>query len=251
MRILGVIDLMAGRAVHARGGRREYYLPVRSVAGTPITGGDPLAVARAYLKLGITEFYVADLDAITSAVPPAVTISALAGMAPLWLDAGISSANAARRALAAGATRVVIGLETLTAVNALAAICDTIGSEHVAFSLDLQNGVPLARPGVADSMSPETIAAVAVAAGATAILVLDLARVGAAGGPDADVIRRIHDAVPQALLLAGGGISGPGDLAAVASAGCEGVLVASALHDGRLTAADVDAARRRHPYVSR
>src|SRR6185369_9228603 len=34
VRILGVLDLLAGRAVHARAGQRDTYRPVHSVAGT-------------------------------------------------------------------------------------------------------------------------------------------------------------------------------------------------------------------------
>jgi uncharacterized protein related to proFAR isomerase len=40
-------------------------------------------------------------------------------------------------------------------------------------------------------------------------------------------------------LLAGGGVRGEGDLRGLADAGCDGVLVASALLDGRLDAAAV------------
>jgi phosphoribosylformimino-5-aminoimidazole carboxamide ribotide isomerase len=45
-------------------------------------------------------------------------------------------------------------------------------------------------------------------------------------------------------LVAGGGVRGADDLARLADAGCDGALVATALHDGRLSAADVTAARR-------
>jgi phosphoribosylformimino-5-aminoimidazole carboxamide ribotide isomerase len=37
-------------------------------------------------------------------------------------------------------------------------------------------------------------------------------------------------------IVAGGGVRGLGDLESLAAAGCDGALVASALHDGRLTA---------------
>jgi len=54
VRVIGVVDLLAGRAVHARAGRRESYEPVRTVAGAPIEPGDGLALAGAYVdRLGI------------------------------------------------------------------------------------------------------------------------------------------------------------------------------------------------------
>ena len=64
MRVVGVIDLKDGMAVHAVRGERERYRAVSSVI-TP-DGGDPLALARAFRsQLGLEELYVADLDAIT------------------------------------------------------------------------------------------------------------------------------------------------------------------------------------------
>jgi phosphoribosylformimino-5-aminoimidazole carboxamide ribotide isomerase len=69
--------------------------------------------------------------------------------------------------------------------------------------------------------------------------VLDLARVGEGGGPDVEVIARVREAAPAPLLLAGGGVRGLTDLARLAEIGCDGALVATALLDGRLSAADV------------
>ena len=66
MRLIGVIDVKDGHAVHARGGRRETYAPVSKAAGTSIDG-DPVRLARVYLDtFGIDDIYIADLDAIAS-----------------------------------------------------------------------------------------------------------------------------------------------------------------------------------------
>ena len=63
MRVVPVIDLKDGTAVHAVRGERERYRPVRSALARE--DGDPLALARAFRStLGLDELYVADLDAI-------------------------------------------------------------------------------------------------------------------------------------------------------------------------------------------
>jgi phosphoribosylformimino-5-aminoimidazole carboxamide ribotide isomerase len=49
----------------------------------------------------------------------------------------------------------------------------------------------------------------------------------------------LRDAYSQIELLTGGGVRNVGDLRHLAASGCDAVLVASALHDGRLTAADL------------
>src|SRR5947209_7775724 len=62
MRIIPVLDLKAGLAVHAVAGDRAYYQPIRSILHQ---GSDPIGLARAYRdKLGLSDLYVADLDAI-------------------------------------------------------------------------------------------------------------------------------------------------------------------------------------------
>ena len=47
--------------------------------------------------------------------------------------------------------------------------------------------------------------------------------------------RHLRAAHPGCELIAGGGVRGPADLELMAGAGCDAALVASALHDGRLT----------------
>jgi phosphoribosylformimino-5-aminoimidazole carboxamide ribotide isomerase len=257
MRVIGVVDLLAGRAVHARAGRRQCYAPVSAIAGCPIEPGDARALARAYVEqFGLTELYAADLDAILGGTPQDALIAAVARVnAPLWLDAGVSSAGGAQDALRLGAARVVVGLETLPSYDALGRICATIGGNRVVFSLDLRDGEPIVAKGERGGIPPgepaSVVAARAAAAGAGGVIVLDLARVGTSRGLDLDLIARVREAVPGLTLVAGGGVRGAGDLACLADAGCDGALVASALHDGRLDAAAVAAAAAAQRSFSR
>ena len=80
------------------------------------------------------------------------------------------------------------------------------------------------------------LAARAAEAGVGSVIVIDLARVGAAAGLDLEMMAAVREAVPQLTLLAGGGVRGAQDLVALADVGCDGALVATALLDGRLTA---------------
>jgi phosphoribosylformimino-5-aminoimidazole carboxamide ribotide isomerase len=245
MRVIGVVDLLGGRAVHARGGIRELYVPVRAVAGSVVD--EPLALARTYMdRFGLSELYAADLDAIMQGQPQDRIVASLASLgAPLWLDSGAASVDDARHALALGATHVVIGLETLPSYDTLASICAAIGGERVAFSLDLRKGEPVApRLGTPPAEPAHLLAARAADAGVGAVIVIDLARVGTASGLDVDLITRVRAAAPGPLLLAGGGVRGLEDLARLADAGCDGALVASALHDGAIGATDIVAVQR-------
>jgi phosphoribosylformimino-5-aminoimidazole carboxamide ribotide isomerase len=234
--IIGVIDLLDGRAVHASGGARAAYKPVTGSVHHPITPGSAVDLARLYVEtLGVRELYVADLDAIVHGRRQDDLIADLAAVGVrLWLDAGTDSADSAREALALGASRVVVGLETLPSYEALVSISQGVGGHHVAFSLDLRGGAPVLRDGFPID-PPDAIAARAVRSGVGALIVLDLARVGSGAGPDVETLATVARAAPGVPILAGGGVRHRQDLDALARAGCTGALVATALLSGALS----------------
>ena len=71
------------------------------------------------------------------------------------------------------------------------------------------------------------------------VIVMTLSRVGCGAGPDVERLAQIKRLAPHARLYAAGGLRGASDLMRLNEAGMSGVLVASALHDGRLTRADL------------
>jgi HisA/HisF family protein len=253
VRVIPVLDLRAGHAVAGHGGSRDTYAAVASVLVTGPEPGDALALARAFrARLGCDECYVADLDAIAGGPPQHALLEALAGLGVRWLvDSGAADPAAARTALAHGASRVVVGLETLPSFAALRDIAHAIGSERLIFSLDLRDGEPVRRPGTSHHAAPPALAAAAVGAGAAAILVLDLARVGTGRGVDVALLAAIRLAHPELELLAGGGVAGLRDLERLAGVGCDAALVATALHDGRVGERDLVALRRRPQHPGR
>ena len=236
----------------ARGGRREAYAPVRSQLVDGGAASDPVVLARAYRDvLGCDEWYVADLDALAGGAVQRALVRALAGLrGRLLVDAAVSSPERARELIADGATRVVVGLESLPSLDALGRIARAVGLERTAFSLDLRDGAPLAEARL--SGTPLELARAAVTAGAGAIIVLDLARVGSGRGVDSGLLEALRRAHPHVELLAGGGIGTVRDLERLADAGLDGALVATALHDGTIRRGDVAAVRRAdHPSDSR
>ncbi len=246
MQIVGVIDLKDGMAVHAKGGDRGAYRPVARSAGARVDG-DPVALARVYVEeLGLSRLYVADLDAIASRELQTDTLCRLHDLgANLVVDAGVFSTSAAQRLRDAGADAVVVGLETLPSMTALVDLCAVDRRPGLVFSLDLRNGIPVASDPLSRCAQPETIATSAASAGVDEMIVLDLAHVGAGVGPPFEACRRVRAAVPNIPLFAGGGTRGMDDLSRLAGIGCAGALVATAIHDGRITARDLDDLRGR------
>jgi phosphoribosylformimino-5-aminoimidazole carboxamide ribotide isomerase len=68
---------------------------------------------------------------------------------------------------------------------------------------------------------------------------MTLARVGGKSGPDFERFGEIKTRAGTREAYLAGGLRGPADLSILEKAGAAGILVASALHDGRLTSRDL------------
>ncbi len=234
MHIYPVLDIQAGCVVHAIRGERDRYRPLRSKI---VDSAEPLAVARALReRFGAKDLYVADLDALRGAPPDAGVLTALLfdGFR-LLLDAGVRSIDQALALRRLGVENVVVALETLPDPQELRGIVSELGQQHVVFSLDLMDGVPLGTAGGWVNKTPEDIAIDAFEAGARRMIVLDLTSVGSSEGPaQQDLLKILRKRLPNVELISGGGVRSAEDLDIYRALKVDGVLVATALHSGTL-----------------
>jgi phosphoribosylformimino-5-aminoimidazole carboxamide ribotide isomerase len=239
MRVVPVLDLMSGEVVRGVGGRRHEY---RRVVSRLTESSQPCEVARALqTQFGCRQLYVADLDAIGGREPVWSIYSQLqANGFHLWVDAGIRDLARSCQLVEARIETIVVGLETIAGPDALAAIARQFG-ERIVFSLDLQQAEPLGDRHAWGERDAEEIAAQAIQLGVRRLLLLDLADVGSGSGTSTCALCAwLHAEFPEVELSAGGGVRDRGDLLALRECGVQVVLVASALHDGRLTRADLE-----------
>lgn len=224
--VVPVIDLMGGVVVHARAGERDLYRPLEGSRVAP--SAEPETVVAGLLALHpFARLYIADLDAILKRGDHAASIVGLAARFPtleLWVDAGIDEAGTAERMLRGGLARPVLGTES----QADAALLEHLRAEpRIVLSLDRRGDRRLGPPALFErpELWPDDV------------VVMTLARVGAGRGPDLEAIGEVLALAAGRRVWAAGGVRDAQDLAALAELGCRGVLVASALHDGRLDAA--------------
>ena len=238
LRVLPVLDLKAGKVVRGIAGRRQDYRPIVSRLED---SAEPADIARALHQFGFTETYVADLDAIAGAAPEWTSYAAIreAGLR-LWVDAGVCDCPLAERLAQAGVHKIIAGLETVAGPEALARICNHLGPEAVVFSLDLKDGEPIGNLAQWGSADPASLVGWAVEAGVRSVIVLDLARVGTGQGIGTHAVcRELLARWPNLEVIAGGGVRDLADVRSLWDLGVQRVLVASALHDGRLRPEDL------------
>lgn len=243
MKIYGVLDLLRGQVVHGIAGQRAAYRPIVSRIAT---SADPGEVARAFaVHAGLSDAYIADLDAIAGAEPNWTALQAVADEGlEILVDAGCGDVQRAghlashrfartRRGISM-LSGIVVGLESLTEPQQLPALLEAIGVDRAVFSLDLRGGVPMVGAVELADWSACECAEMAWRAGFRRLIVLDVAAVGVAGGPTTlELCRTLRAAHAWPELISGGGVRDERDIQALANAGCDGVLVASALHQGR------------------
>ena len=222
MQVIPVVDLIAGQVVRAKMGDRDAYRPIETpLSPTP----DPVDVVAGLLRLAaFPTLYVADLDAIRGRGDNFAALARLRTAFPslqLWIDNGADDDGAVTATRRFGAP--VLGSESQRDLALIAATPDALLS--LDFRGDAFQGPPelLARP----DLWPDRIIA------------MTLGRVGSGAGPDLDRLARIRALAGARCLYAAGGVRNAADLAALRAAGAAGVLVASALHDGRVAAADL------------
>jgi phosphoribosylformimino-5-aminoimidazole carboxamide ribotide isomerase len=239
MRILPVLDVMNGEVVRGVGGRRQEYRPIVSCLIPSSRPSDLIRAIRSHF--GWDEFYLADLDAILGGAPAWTLYTALRTEGfRLWVDGGVRRMTQACQLAEVGIESIVVGLETVAGPAELAAMARAFG-ERLVFSLDLRQGEPLGERDAWEGEDAWSIAAQAVRLGVRRLLVLDLARVGLGGGTGTrELCARLCADFPFVEVSTGGGVRNRGDLEELRDCGVRAALVASALHDGRLTLADLD-----------
>jgi phosphoribosylformimino-5-aminoimidazole carboxamide ribotide isomerase len=229
MEIIPVLDLKGGVVVRARMGERHLYAPI----ATPLAAtSDPLDVARGLLAVHpFATLYVADLDAITGSGDNSAALRCVKLACPgvsLWVDNGIADPSAAARWLDAGLGSLVLGSETQADA---ALVRDLAADDRVILSLDFRGDTFQGPPEILDDPS----------AWPDRVIAMTLARVGSGAGPDVERLAGVRRMAPGRRVYAAGGVRDAADLAALARAGIAGALVATALHDGRLGRAEIDA----------
>ena len=227
MEVIPVLDLKGGAVVHARRGERSQYRPIE----TPLASTSrPIDVTRGLLSVyPFATFYVADLDAIEGEGDNNTALTELKTDFPelaFWVDNGMADLGSAQCWLDSGLGHLVLGSETQ---NDDTLVRGFSGDSRVILSLDYRGDAfvgPASLLNAADGWPSRVIA-------------MTLARVGGEMGPDWDRLAAIKSRAATKRVYAAGGVRHATDLAVLARAGIAGALVASCLHSGKLSGAEI------------
>jgi phosphoribosylformimino-5-aminoimidazole carboxamide ribotide isomerase len=208
MDLVLAMDLRHNLVVHGQSGQRETYKPLD-------WGCSPTAEPIGFVKTIAPKYiYVADLDRIGgTGSHDRIVRQCAASVAGCYVDRGSRSPD---DLLEGYHVQNVIGTET--AGSDLSRYRDGI------LSLDLKGGrvIPSGR-------DPVEMLKEANGWKFSGCIVLNIAAVGTGSGPDPALLEALRSAYHRKLFW-GGGVASPADLEALADAGFDGAIVATALH---------------------
>jgi imidazoleglycerol phosphate synthase cyclase subunit len=210
--------------------------------------GDPVECATSYEAQGADEIVILDVSATPEGRAGRVDVIASVRAAlsiPLTVGGGVRSVDDARRLLESGADKVGVNTAAVARPDLVTELSERFGAQCTVVAVDAAR-----RPGgwevVTGSGRERTGLDVAlwcrkaVDLGAGEILLTSWDRDGTGEGYDVDLIRVVADSV-EVPIIASGGASGVGHMLAAFEAGATASLVASILHDGLTTVAELKA----------
>ncbi|MCX6361204.1 MAG: 1-(5-phosphoribosyl)-5-[(5-phosphoribosylamino)methylideneamino]imidazole-4-carboxamide isomerase [Armatimonadetes bacterium] len=199
----------------------------------------PADAARHWRDLGAELIHVVDLDGARLGKPQESSLRALEAIvgatdAAIEWGGGIRNAMSARRALEAGASRVVLGTAAACDSDAAASMLSELAG-RVVIGIDARDGRVAVKgwTQVLD-LTAEDLARRMRAMGAQRFIYTDIAQDGMLTGPNTAALRAFCAAV-DAPVIASGGVASASHISALAAQALpnlEGAIVGKALYDG-------------------
>jgi len=240
MKIIPVIDVLNAIVVHGKRGERKRYQPLKS---SLCKSTDPLDIALTLESLGFKSLYLADLDAILGKSANFNIFRDIVKKTSLDLmvDAGIADINKAQKVMETGVSKIVVGSETLSSLDFVSQAVNTFGEDKVVVSIDQKEGKVLSASEAIASMNVVSFAQKLANLGVRQIIFLDLDRVGTEHGINLTALRIILETTGVKVLV-GGGIRSLQELEELRALGVFGALVATVLHNGKVTVNELKSA---------
>ena len=148
------------------------------------------------------------------------------------VDPGINNFITAENVLNNGASKIIIGTETMKNFGFIEQISKKIPVDKIIISIDMKNKKLLSRSRIIKLMSPMKFIKEVNDIGIKKIILLELTKVGSQEGVDIDFLDKVNDKLD---IIVGGGIKNIKDIENLDEMGIYGVLIATSLHNGNIT----------------
>lgn len=235
MLIYPAVDIKEGRSVRLKKGdfnQEKVYFD------------DPIDAAQKWVSEGAKILHVVDLDGAREGrlinIEPIKRIVGLG--VDIQLGGGLRSISILKTAFDIGVKRAVIGTALIKDRSLAKQACEQFGAEHIVAGVDLKEGlVSIEGWQEGASVGYETLLKQLLNLGIKNLIVTDIGRDGMEAGPNFRLMEKIallasDFGFPTNFnVIASGGVSSLEDIKKLAGIGVDGVIIGTALYEGRFT----------------
>ena len=225
MKLFPAIDLYGGQAVRLL--RGDY-------AKMTVYSAEPVKVAASFAAAGAEYIHLVDLaGARSGGTPNFDTVAAIVRESGLkaQVGGGVRDEETVKKYLGAGINRVILGTAAVTDGALLRILVEKYG-EHIAVGVDVKDGFVAIRGWT--ETSGETLEGFCEKLqdiGVKTVICTDVSRDGAMQGTNREMYRRLASRFDMDII-ASGGVSSLGDVAALRDMGLYGAILGRALYTG-------------------
>lgn len=234
MEIIPAIDLIGGQCVRLTEGdfsRQTTY------------DSNPLEVAKRFEAHGINRLHLVDLDGARARKPVNLAVlEAIASNTKLTIDfgGGIQSDEAVKQAFDAGAAQITAGSIAVREPEKVKNWLLQYGADKIIIGADFKGTNIAISAWTEESKYPlQDFMSGYLKTGAKLFICTDVSKDGKLQGPSLNTYRHLKLTMPEAQVIASGGVTTVQDLEQLQEIGVKGAIIGKAIYEGTITLKDL------------
>lgn len=235
IQIIPAIDIIDGKCVRLTKGDYD---------SSRVYDDNPVEMAKRFCDAGCRRIHVVDLDgARSSHIVNYRTLESIASKTSLDIDfgGGLKSDEDVRIAFDCGASMITGGSVAVKSPELFLGWLGRYGAQKVILGADV-NGGKVATDGWLEQSEHDLLEFIKdyYEKGIRQIISTDISVDGTLSGPSVEMYRSMMSVLPDARIIASGGVSSLDDIMQLENAGVPAVIVGKAIYEGRITLKDLE-----------
>lgn len=235
MDIIPAIDIIGGQCVRLTEG---------DFAQQTTYDSNPLEVAKRFESHGVKRLHLVDLDGARAKKPVNLSVlESIAANTNLVIDfgGGLQSEEAVKQAFDAGASQITAGSIAVREPDTVKGWLLKYGAEKIIIGADFKGTNIAIAAWTEESKYPlQDFISGYVRTGARLFICTDVSKDGKLQGPSTNTYRHLKLTLPEAEIIASGGVTTVDDLEQLQEIGVKGAIIGKAIYEGTIQLKDLE-----------